>query len=100
MLSDADSVVRSEVRLIEAKFVDRFQRLDTGLVFAVLGMGAFALALALFVVTIVYEIRDTFPSVPIWAVTGIMSVLTCLLGGSLLTGLPHLKPLKENKDAK
>jgi len=85
LFSDVEAVVHSQVKLAEAKVFDRIQRLEQKLVFGTLGAGFLIIAMVLFVVTIVYEVADIFPSVPLWGVTGVMSVITCLLGGFLLT---------------
>ena len=86
LLSDAESVLRNEARLIEARFFDRVQRVQKKLVMSVLAVGSLILALGLFIVTIIYGVTETFPSVPIWAVTGALAVVTCVVGGFLLMG--------------
>lgn len=84
MLSDIESIVRSEKRLLETRLLDRVQRLETSLVFAVMGVGVLFLALGLFVITAIYLAVLTFPSLPIWIAAGGMSVFLALLGGLLL----------------
>lgn len=86
LLSDAETVLRDEARLLEARIFDRVQRVEKKLVMSILGVGSLILALGLFIITLVYEVTASFPSVPIWAVTGTLSVVTCILGGFLLTG--------------
>lgn len=85
LLTDAETVIRNEIRLLDARFFERVKRLETGLIFSLFGVGALFLAFGLFVFTIVYEISESFPSVPIWAVTGLMSAMICILGAVLIT---------------
>lgn len=84
LISDAEIVLRSESRLLEAHIFNRVKKLQRGLVLLTIGAGALLLALGLFVFTIIFEIIETFPGVPIWSVTGLMSVMICILGGVLL----------------
>ena len=91
LLADAEAAFHNEIRLVEAKFLDRVEMVEQKLIALLLGIGAFILALGLFVITIVSEVTATFPSIPVWAVTGTLSIVTCLIGGFLLTGRSHFR---------
>jgi len=89
LLSDAEEVLRSEARLVEAKISDRVVRVEKRIIFSALGAGALLLALGLFIFTVVYCVTDLYPEIPVWAVTGGLSVLTCIIGAVLLQGPPR-----------
>jgi hypothetical protein len=84
LLTDAELVVRNETRLLEARFFERARRFEVGMIFSLTGVGTLLIGFGLLVVTVVYLMRENFPGIPIWIVTGLICVVTFAVGAILL----------------
>ncbi len=85
LLADAETVVRQEVKLLEARVLHRVNRVEARLIMSTLGVGALLAAFSLLLVTIYFASREFFPEVPPWAVTAVLTLAMGAVGGYLVS---------------
>ena len=98
LLADAESVLRKEAKLLEARVLFRFAKLEARLIVSMFGVGALLAAFGLFIATVIYGLQAMYPELAIWAITGILAIVVGSLGGFLISGRAYSRNFRSGAE--